>query len=92
MLRNGDQGMERTIHVWLVICSKTGKSHVPCSIKIVSIGEGGKGKVKNIKKQKKKEGNQDKIIQIAVHYYRYSPLPAPNFCIQHLSTHPCTDT
>ena len=68
MLRNGDQGMERTIHVWLVICSKTGKSHVPCSIKIVSIGEGVKGKVKNIKKQKKKEGNQDKFIQIAVTY------------------------
>lgn len=53
MLRNGDQGMERTTHVWLVICSKTGKSHVLCSIKIVSIGEGGKGKVNNTKKQKK---------------------------------------
>lgn len=53
MLRNGDQGMERTTHVWLVICSKTGKSHVLRSIKIVSIGEGGKGKVNNTKKQKK---------------------------------------
>lgn len=45
-------------------------------IKIVSIGEGGKGKVNNTK-NKKNEGNQDKIIRIAVHYYRYSPSQHP---------------
>ena len=80
MLRNGDQGMERIIHVRLVICSKTGKSHVLCSNKIVIIGEGGKDKIKNIKNKKMKE-IKTKLYELQCIITDSLPSPAPNFCV-----------
>lgn len=68
---------------------KNRQSHVSCSIKIVSIGEvEGRAKL-IIQKNKKMKEIKTKLYVLQCIITDTLPPCAPNFCIQHLSTHPC---